>query len=71
MRRPETIRAIADPTERALAAQAAVIESRALTSEYATITREAVREMRANGMSLAKVARSIGVTRTRVQQLEK
>jgi predicted transcriptional regulator len=71
MRRPETIRAIPDLAERARAAQAAIVESRALTGEYAALVRETVREMRAAGMSLGKVADELGVTRTRVQQLEK
>lgn len=70
MRRPDTIRAIADPAERIRAAQAAVVESQRLTAEYSAITRETVREMRQT-MSYGAVAKTLGVSRTRVQQLER
>lgn len=70
MRTPATIRKITDPANRAQAATAAVAETQRLASEYATITREAVRELRQT-MSLAEVAKALGVSRGRIQQLEK
>lgn len=60
---PDTVRAIPDLTQRALAAQR-------LAVEYAQITRETVREMRET-MSYGEVAKLLGISRTRVQQLEK
>ncbi len=63
-------RDIADPVERAKAVSAAMVETTTLAAELAALTREAVREMRAT-MSLAQVAEALGVSRGRVQQLEK
>lgn len=70
MRKPETLRAIADPIERAQSATAAVAEAQRLATEYSQITHEAVREMRQT-MSYGAVAKALGVSRTRVQQLER
>lgn len=70
MRTPEDIRKIVDPTKRVAAAQAAQTETQRLATEYAGITRETVREMRQT-MSYGQVAKLLGVSRTRVQQLER
>ena len=71
MTSPEQVRAIPDPAERARAARAAQGALEAQRDEYAAIVREAVRELRAAGLSLAKVAAAVGVSSGRVQQLEK
>jgi uncharacterized protein (DUF433 family) len=70
MRSPTSIRKIADPVKRIAAANAAGAETQRLASEYAQITRETVREMRET-MSYGEVARALGVSRTRIQQLER
>lgn len=70
MRTPDTIRKIADPVKRVAAASAAVGETQRLAAEYAAITRETVREMRQT-MTYGDVAKALGVSRTRVQQLER
>lgn len=64
---PRSLREIADPVERIRAVNEAMAEARV---ELASITRETVREMRKT-MSLAEVAKVLGVTRARVQQLQK
>lgn len=56
--------------KRIRAATAAVAETQRLSSEYAQITRDAVREMRAT-MSYGEVARALSLSRSRIQQLEK
>jgi GntR family transcriptional regulator len=71
VQRPDTIRRIADPVERAKAATSAIAQTQQLAIEYSAITRAAVRELRASGLSLAQVADLLGVTRARIQQLEK
>lgn len=70
MRTPDTIRKIGDPAKRVAAAQAAVAETQRLATEYASITRDTVREMRQT-MSYGEIARVLGVSRTRIQQLER
>lgn len=70
MQRPDTIRRIADPVERARAATAAIAQTQQMAIEYGAITRAAVRELRQT-MSLGEVAKALGVTRSRIQQLEK
>lgn len=70
MRSPDTIRKIDDPAKRVAAAQAAVAETQRLATEYASITRDTVREMRQT-MSYGEIAKVLGVSRTRIQQLER
>ncbi|MER7433154.1 sigma factor-like helix-turn-helix DNA-binding protein [Pseudonocardia alni] len=70
MRRPNTIRAIPDTTERAKAAMAATAEAQRAIVEYRTLTTAAVQELRRT-MSLGQVAAALGVSRSRIQQLEK
>lgn len=70
MRRPDTIRAIPDAAERARAAMVATAQAQALSVEYRSITTTAVAEMRQT-MSLGQVAALLGVSRSRVQQLER
>jgi hypothetical protein len=70
MRTPDHVRKIADPVKRVAAANAAVAETQRLAAEYAAITRETVREMRQT-MSYGQIAAALGVSRTRVQQLER
>jgi hypothetical protein len=64
------IRNISDPVKRVTAANGAIAETQRLAAEYAAITRDAVREMRET-MSYGEIAKRLGVSRTRVQQLEK
>lgn len=70
MRRPDTIRQIPDPAARASSAMTATGQAQKLAVEYSSITRDAVRELRQT-MSLGEVAKALGVSRTRIQQLEK
>lgn len=70
MRRPETIRAIPEPAKRARAAMAETVAAQGVVNEYAAITRDAVREMRRT-MSHAQIGKLLGVTRGRVQQIER
>lgn len=70
MQAPGVIRKIEDPAKRVTAANVAVAETQRLVAEYAAITRDTVREMRAT-MSYGEIAKLLGVSRTRVQQLEK
>lgn len=66
----DALRAIPDPVQRVTAAHAALDEVAAERAAVAGVIRETVREMRET-MSLAQVAAALGVTRSRVQQLEK
>ena len=70
MQTPDDLRAIPDPVQRVAAAHAALDEVAAQRAAIAGVIRETVREMRQT-MSLAQVAAALGVTRSRVQQLEK
>jgi ribosome-binding protein aMBF1 (putative translation factor) len=67
---PDQLRAIADPIERAQAARAVQAEKQAEHDAVVVVVREAVREARQT-MSHAKIAAALGVTPSRVQQLEK
>lgn len=49
---------------------AATGQAQKLAGEYSAITRDAVREMRQT-MSYGEIAKALGVSRTRIQQLEK
>ena len=66
----DALRAIPDPVERIHAVNAAIQELTTEVAELSTITRDAVREMRQT-MSYGDVARALGVSRTRIQQLER
>lgn len=66
----EALRAIPDPVERVRAVNAAIVAANGVRRELASITRGTVQEMRKT-MSLAEVAVALGVSRGRVQQLEK
>lgn len=67
---PQQLRAIPDPVARVRAVNDAIAQVTALRTELAAVSREAVQEMRRT-MSLAEVAAALGVSRGRVQQLEK
>ncbi len=66
----DSLRAIADPAIRARCAAAAIAPLTTTVSELSAVVRDAVREMRET-RSLAQVAAELGVSRGRVQQLEK
>lgn len=61
------IAAIPDPADRARAATAAIVDTRA---ELLAIRRAAIAEMRQT-MSYGLIAKTLGVSRTRVVQMEK
>jgi hypothetical protein len=65
---PAEIRHIPDPVDRIRAVNETITEATALTSELADITRETVREMKTT-MSYGEIARALGVSRGRAQQL--
>lgn len=66
----DALRAIPDPVERVRAVNTAIQELTTEVAELSTITRDAVREMRRT-MSYGDIARALGVSRTRIQQLER
>lgn len=63
----DTIRSIPDPAERVRAANTALVETK---TALLALRRAAIQEMRQT-MSIAQVASALGVSRTRVTQLEK
>lgn len=69
---PETIRALAelDALGRVQAAGSLIEEYRQAMASVAQIRSEAVAELRAQGMSLAEIAKHLNVTRQQVHRLE-
>lgn len=65
------LRAIADPAARVAGARAVRAAAKRFESLAAEITREAVQQMRATGMTFEQIGERIGVTRARAQQLTK
>lgn len=68
---PDKVRAVAEPADRARAAQREIDKSQRAVAELAHIRAEAVAELRAAGMSHAGVAKALGVSRARAAQLAK
>jgi DNA-directed RNA polymerase sigma subunit (sigma70/sigma32) len=66
----DAIRAIPDDVERIRVVNGLIADRSAEVAELSGITRETVQRMRKT-MSLAQVAQALGVSRVRVQQLEK
>lgn len=66
----DALRAIPDDVERIRVVNSLIAERSAEVAELSSITRETVQRMRKT-MSLAQVAQALGVSRGRVQQLEK
>lgn len=60
---------IPDPAERARQVKAALDEMPAIQAELRQLRQAAVLELRAAGLSHADVAKEIGVTRSRAQQI--
>lgn len=69
MKDPEQLRAISDPVERIRAVNAAITDTQSLATELASVSREAVRQMRDQHLSYGQIAKALGISRTRVQQL--
>jgi hypothetical protein len=70
--RVREIKAIKDPLERAVASHSLITAWNGLRSELIVIRREALRELsddKKRGMNGARIARLLGVTQQRVQQL--
>jgi hypothetical protein len=67
---PEEIASIADPVERARAAGELLAEHQSAVTQLARIRRQAVAELRANGLSYAQVGQQLGLTRGRIAQLK-
>ncbi|HVS44061.1 MAG TPA: hypothetical protein VMU20_17570 [Candidatus Dormibacteraeota bacterium] len=66
----QQLAAIADPVERAKAISAAIADLRSITSDLASLRRDAILELRRGGMLQADVAKLLGVSYGRVSQLE-
>jgi hypothetical protein len=66
---PEDVARITDPAERARMAGEQVQRHQRLMNEFARLRREAIEEMRSQGLSYAAVAEALGVSRARVAQL--
>lgn len=66
---PQEVAGIADPAERARVAGEHVQRHQRLMTEYARVRRDAIDELRSQGLSYAAVAEALGVSRARVAQL--
>jgi hypothetical protein len=60
---------IADPAERARAAGQLLAEHQSAVSQLARVRKQAIAELRANGLSYAQVGKELGLTRGRIAQL--
>lgn len=65
----DQVAAIDDPAERARVATELLAEHQSAVARLAQIRRKAVAELRSQGLSYAKVAQALGVTRARIAQL--
>lgn len=65
----ETLRAIPDPADRVHAINAATVETSTRLAELGQLKVAAIREMRAAGMSHGAIATTLGISRSRAQQL--
>lgn len=61
--------AIADPAERIQAVNATIARHGELNADLASVTRESVQEMLQRNPNQAEVARQLGISRARVNQL--
>lgn len=66
---PDDIAAISDPVQRAIAAQEALDDAVDLVAQLSEIRRDAVRELRAQGLTWQEVADLLGIARTRASHL--
>lgn len=65
------VHAIANPFERIRTVKDLIDQGGLVHRDLAAITAATVRELHADGMSYAAIARELGVTRSRVEQLAK
>ena len=68
---PAQVRRIRDPLERARVARREADRHRQLVAAYRPITGEAVRELQAQGWSLARIAAALNLSKAGVEKLSK
>lgn len=59
-----------DPVERIVRANELAEQARMMQSQLADVRRAAVRELRAQGLTLAAIGDQVGITLSRVKQIE-